>query len=90
MVLANVRILDESQLDTSKVTVFSNVKIKNVKNGKTLSYKLVSESESDLKEKKISVSSPVGKGLLGKKVGEVATISTPRGEMRFEILDISI
>ena len=89
-VLANARILDESQLDTSQVTVFCNVKIKNVKNGKVLSYKLVSEAEADLKAQKISVSSPVGKGLLGKKVGEVATVATPRGEMHFEILEISI
>lgn len=89
-VMANARILDESTLDTSSVTVFANVKIKNKKSGKTLTYKLVSETEADIKMKKISVSSPVGKGLLGKKVGETATVSTPRGEMHFEILDIFI
>ena len=88
MVMANARILDESQLDTSQVTVFCNVKIKNVKSKKTLTYKLVSETEADLKAKKISVSSPVGKGLLGKKVGEIAVIETPRGGMEFEILEI--
>ena len=88
MVMANARILDESQLDTSQVTVFCNVKIKNVKSKKTLTYKLVSETEADLKAKKISVSSPVGKGLLGKKVGEIAVIETPRGNMEFEILEI--
>ncbi len=88
MVMANARILDESQLDTSQVTVFCNVKIKNVKSQKTLTYKLVSETEADLKAKKISVNSPVGKGLLGKKVGEIAVIETPRGGMEFEVLDI--
>ena len=88
MVMANARILDESQLDTSQVTVFCNVKIKNVKSKKTLTYKLVSETEADLKAKKISVSSPVGKGLLGKKVGEIAVIETPRGGIEFEILEI--
>jgi transcription elongation factor GreA len=89
-IMANARILDLSQIDTSAVSVFTNVKIKNVKNGKVLTYKLVSASEADIKKKKISVSSPVGKGLLGKKVGEIATVSTPRGEMKFEIMDISI
>lgn len=88
--LANSRILDESQLDTSKVTVLCNVKIKNVKTGKSVKYKLVSESEADLKAKKISVSSPIGKGLLGKAVGEVAVIETPRGSMEFEVVEISI
>jgi len=88
IVMANARILDESQLDTSKVTVFCNVKIKNLKSKKTLTYKLVSETEADLKAKKISVSSPVGKGLLGKKVGEIAVIETPRGGMEFEVLEI--
>ena len=87
-VMANARILDESQLDTSQVTVFCNVKIKNLKLGKTLTYKLVSETEADLKQKKISVSSPVGKGLLGKKIGEIAVVETPRGDMKFEVLDI--
>ena len=89
-VMANARILDESQIDTSAVSVFTTVKIKNVKAGKEFTYKLVSESEANIKEKKISVSSPVGKGLLGKKVGEIATVETPRGNMEFEILNISI
>ena len=88
IVMANARILDESQLDTSKVTVFCNVKIKNLKFNKTLTYKLVSETEADLKQNKISVSSPVGKGLLGKKIGEKAVIETPRGNMELEVLDI--
>ncbi len=88
--LANARILDESQLDTSKVTVFSNVTIKNVKNGKEITYKIVSETEADLKAKKISINSPVGKGVLGKKVGEIAIVETPRGNLEFEVLEITI
>ena len=88
--LANSRILDSSQLDTSKVTVLCNVTIKSVKTGKLVTYKLVSESEADLKAKKISVSSPVGQGLLGKAVGEIASISTPGGAMDFEVVEISI
>ncbi len=89
-IMANARVLDESDVDTSSVSVFTNVKIKNVKTGKEVSYKLVSESEANIKEKKISVNSPVGKGLLGKKVGEIATVVTPRGNIEFEVLDISI
>lgn len=88
--LSNSRVLDASQLDTSKVTVLSDVVIKNVKTGKEMKYKLVSESEADAKARKISVTSPIGKGLLGKKVGEVAQIQTPRGPIEFEIVDISI
>ncbi len=88
--LANARVLDASQLDASKVTVLSNVTIKNRKSGKKLTYKLVSESEADLKTKKISVKSPIGQGLLGKKVGEVAEIMTPGGVIEFEIEDISL
>jgi len=89
-VLANSRILDESQLDISKVTVLSNVTIKNLKTGKQLKYKLVSESEADLKAKKISVSSPMGQGLLGKAIGEVALVETPSGNLEFEVVDISL
>ena len=88
--LANVRIIDESQLDTSRVVVLSNVRIKNLKNGKELKYKLVSESEADLKLKKISMSSPIGQGLMGKKVGEIVAIETPAGTMEFEIMEISL
>lgn len=88
--LSNARVLDASQLDSSKVTVLSNVTIKNRKSGKKLTYKLVSESEADLKAKKISVKSPIGQGLLGKKVGEVAEIMTPGGVIEFEIEDISL
>ena len=89
-VLANSRILDESQLDASKVTVLSNVTIKNKKTGKQLKYKLVSESEADLKDKKISVNSPMGQGLLGKAVGDLAIVETPRGNLEFEIVEISL
>lgn len=89
-IMANARVLDESKLDTSTVSVFTNVRIKNVKNGKEVTYKLVSESEANIKAKKISVNSPVGKGLLGKKVGEIATVVTPRGNIDFEVMDISI
>jgi transcription elongation factor GreA len=89
-VLANARVLDESQLDASKVTVLSNVTIKNVKTGKSLTYKLVSESEADLKAKRISVKSPMGQGLLGKAVGDIALVETPNGNIEFEIVDISL
>jgi transcription elongation factor GreA len=87
--LASARLLDESKLDASKVLALSIVKIKNVKNGVTMSYQLVSESEADLKSGKISVSSPIAKGLLGKKVGETTEITVPAGKMEFEILEIS-
>src|ERR1700759_2002809 len=87
--LASARLLDESKLDTSKVLALSIVKIKNVKNGATMSYQLVSVSEADMKSGKISVSSPIAKGLLGKKVGETTEIQVPAGKMEFEILEIS-
>ena len=87
--LANARVLDESMLDNSKVTVLSNVTIRNKKTGKDLTYKLVAEAEADLKSKKISVTSPIGQGLLGKSVGESAVVNTPAGQMEFEIIEIS-
>jgi transcription elongation factor GreA len=87
--LANARLLDESKLDASKVLALSIVKIKNIKNGSVMSYQLVSESEADLKVGKISVASPIAKGLLGKKVGEKTEITVPAGKMEFEILEIS-
>ncbi len=87
---ANARVLDTSQLDTSRVTVLSKVTIKNVKNGKELTYQLVAQSEADLKAKKISVKSPIGEGLLGKEVGQIAEIQTPAGTMEFEIMNISL
>ncbi len=89
-VLANARVLDSSQLDNSKVVVLSSVVIKNVKNNKEIKYQLVSESEADLKAKKISVTSPMGQGLLGKKVGDIAVVETPRGNLEFEIVNITI
>ncbi len=88
-VIANARIIDESQLDTSKVLVLSTVKIKNLANGMEMKYTLVAESEADLKSGKISVSSPIGKGLLGKEVGDIAEIEVPNGKLKFEILEIT-
>ena len=88
-VLSNARILDESSIDTSMVAVLSTVQIKNKKNGAVMSYTLVSEEEADLKTGKISVSSPIGRGLLGKKKGEMAEIKIPAGTVEFEVLDIS-
>jgi transcription elongation factor GreA len=87
--VANARLLDESKLDTSKVLALSIVKIKNLKNNMTMSYQLVAESEADMKAGKISVSSPIAKGLLGKKVGEKTEITVPAGKIEFEILEIS-
>ncbi len=89
-VLANARIIDESEIDTSKVTVLSRVKLKNLKVNKEVTYTLVSEAEADLKQGKISVNSPIGKGLLGKKVGDIASVSIPAGELKCAILDISV
>lgn len=89
-VVGNARVIDESQIDTSKASILSTVKIKNTKNGMTVSYTLVSEEEADLKTGKISVKSPIGKGLLGKKIGEKAMVEAPAGQMEFEILDISL
>ncbi len=87
--LACARLIDESQLDTSKVLVHSTVKIKNTTNNMEMTYKLVAQSEADLKTGKISVDSPIGKGLLGKKVGECTSIEVPNGVMKFEVLEIS-
>lgn len=87
--LANARILNDSDLDTSKALVLSTVEIKNKKNGAVMKYTLVAESEANLKEKKISVTSPIGKGLLGKKKGESAKVETPNGVVEFEILSIT-
>ncbi|MFN8338439.1 MAG: transcription elongation factor GreA [Saprospiraceae bacterium] len=89
-VFANARIIDESTLDTSKVTVLTNVTIKNMNNNAEVTYKLVAEAEANLKEKKISVSSPIGQGLLGKVVGDIAQIQTPVGLINFKIVNISL
>ncbi|MEQ9287220.1 MAG: transcription elongation factor GreA [Cyclobacteriaceae bacterium] len=88
--VGNARVMDESKIDTSKVSVLSKVKIRNKKNGMEVSYTLVSEEESDLKTGKISLKSPIGEGLLGKKVGEVAIVKAPAGNIEFEVLEIGM
>ena len=87
--LANARIIDESQLDTSKVLVLSTVKLLNKVNKQNMTFTLVAESEADLKSGKISVNSPIGKGLLGKTVGDVAEIQVPNGVLQLEVLEIT-
>ena len=88
--VGNGRVMDESQIDISKVSVLSKVRIKNKKNGMEMSYTLVSEEESDLKTGKISVKSPIGEGLLGKKIGETAVVKAPAGNIEFEVLEIGM
>ncbi len=88
--LSNARVISTDDIDTSKVTVLSKVTIVNLANNKEFVYKLVSESEASIREKKISVNSPIGKGLLGKVVGDVAEVETPRGTLKFEIKEIGI
>ncbi|WP_299285457.1 transcription elongation factor GreA [uncultured Mucilaginibacter sp.] len=88
-VLANARLLDESKMDITKVLALSKVKIKNLKNGAVMQYQLVSETEADFKAGKISVTSPIAKGLLGKKVGDKTEITVPAGKIEFEIMEIS-
>ncbi|MCK5765493.1 MAG: transcription elongation factor GreA [Bacteroidales bacterium] len=87
--IRNARIIDESKMDTSKILILSVVKIKNLKNNALMTYTLVPESEADLKSGKISVSSPIAKGLLGKKVGDTVDILVPAGKVTFEVLEIS-
>lgn len=87
--VSGARLLDENNIDTSRVSILSKVTIKNKKNGASVTYTLVSEEEADLKAGRISTLSPIGKGLLGKKKGDLAKIKTPAGEMEFEILNIS-
>ncbi len=88
--VGNARVLDESTIDRSKVSILSKVEIKNIKMGATITYTLVAEEEADLAAGKISVKSPIGKGLLGKAKGDKAEITTPGGKMIFEILSIGI
>ncbi|VAW27577.1 Transcription elongation factor GreA [hydrothermal vent metagenome] len=88
--VGNAREIDESSIDTSKVSILSKVKIKNLKMGATFTYTLVAEEEADIKLNKISVKSPIGKGLLGKKPGEKVDIQTPGGKMTFEIIEIGL
>ena len=87
--LSNARIIDESKLDSSKILIHSTVKIKNLTNSATMEYKLVAQSEANLSQGRISVDSPIGKGLLGKKNGDIAEIAIPNGNVKFEILEIS-
>jgi transcription elongation factor GreA len=88
-IISNARIVDESLIDESKVYILSTVLIKNLANGMEVEYTLVAENEADLKAKKISIESPIGKGLVGKSVGDIAEITTPNGIMKFEVLKIS-
>ena len=88
-ILSNARIIDESNIDNSKVFILSRVKIRNVSSKMEMEYTLVAENEADLKAKKISVDSPIGKGLLGKSKGDLADVETPNGIIKFEILDIA-
>jgi transcription elongation factor GreA len=89
-VIANARIVDETKLDLSKASILTTVKIKNIKNNSTMKYTLVAESEADLKSGKISVDSPIGKALLGKKVKDKVDVTVPAGVMTFEIIEISL
>ncbi len=88
-IVANARLLDESTIDASQVSVLSRVRIKNKKNGAEMTYTLVSEEEADLKLGRISVSSPIGKGLLGKRVGDTAEITVPAGKLEFDVVEIA-
>lgn len=87
--ISNARIIDESKLDSSKILIMSTVRLKNVRNNMTMTYTLVPESDANLKQGKISVASPIAKGLLGKTVGEVAEIDVPAGKLHLEILEIT-
>lgn len=89
-IIANARIVDGSQLDTSKVSILTTVKIKNMKNNMEMKYTLVAENEADLKSGKISVDSPIGKGLMSKKVGDIVDVTVPAGVIPFKIMEITI
>ena len=89
-VVGNARVIDESTLDTSKVSILSKVTIRNKKNNMTVTYVLVSEEEADLKSNKISIKSPIGQGLMGKKVGDTAVVKAPAGTIEFEVLEIGL
>lgn len=88
-IIANAKIIDESQLDTSKALILSTVSLKNTKTGAEMQYKLVSPRDADMRSGRISVESPVGKGLLGKSVGDIAEVEVPAGKIEFEILKIT-
>jgi transcription elongation factor GreA len=89
-VIANARIVDESKIDLSKVSILTTVKIRNLSNGAAMKYTLVAENEADLKAGKISVDSPIGRALLGKKVGEKVDVQVPAGKVTFEVAEITI
>jgi len=89
-ILANSRVIDETKIDTSKVQMMNKVTIKNQKNGAVMTYTLVSETEADFKQGKLSINTPIAKGLIGKKVGDVVEIQVPNGLIPFEVIDISI
>ncbi len=88
--IASARMIDESKINTNEVQILTRVKIKNTKTGQIMSYMIVSESEANFKEGKLSVTTPIAKGLLGKKVGQTATVSVPSGVMEFEVVEISL
>ena len=88
-IVANARLIDETHMDNSKVFILSKVKIRNISNAMEIEYTLVAENEADIKVRKISIDSPIGKGLLGKKQGDVADIQTPNGIVKFEVVEIS-
>ncbi|MEN9913959.1 MAG: hypothetical protein RL528_695 [Bacteroidota bacterium] len=88
-IVANARLIDETHMDNSKVFILSKVKIRNMSNAMDIEYTLVAENEADIKVRKISIDSPIGKGLLGKKVGDIVDIQTPGGLLQFEIIDIT-
>ncbi len=88
--IASARMIDESRIDTSVVQILTRVKIKNLKTGQIMTYHIVSESEANLKEAKLSVTTPIAQGLLGKKTGDVASVKVPSGIMEFEVLDIGL
>lgn len=88
--IANARIIDESKIDTTQVQILNKVKLKNLKTNAVVEYTLVAESEANLKENKLSISTPIGKALIGKKVGDVVEVQVPSGLMKFEILGISL
>ena len=89
-IIIHSRLIDESKLDTSKVQIFNKVKLKNLNNNSVMEYQIVSESEADLKQKKLSINTPIAKGLLGKIVGDKVDVKVPSGIMKFEILEISL
>ncbi|NLI71103.1 MAG: transcription elongation factor GreA [Bacteroidales bacterium] len=89
-IIASARLIDESRISTDEVQILTRIKIKNLKNNQIMSYQLVSESEANFKEGKLSVETPIAKGLLGKKVGEKAKIQVPSGELEFEVMEITL